>query len=161
TAQFSAYTTHTACAGSITTANIVPTGGVADVEANLLRTVPGAGVLSPTDISNNLTGAAGLDVIWGVAVTQNPYYPPQAAEPLAHGTKLPTCNPANNDAAACTPTLSKSQVAPLYQSTNLISWTQILGLNNTVDNNVYVCRRDVGSGTEASFEAYFLGARCG
>jgi len=160
TAQFSAYATHTACAGSITTANIVPTGGVADVEANLLRTVPGAGTLSPTDISTLLTGAAGLDVVWGVAVTKNLYYALQTAEHLSDGTKIATCNTTSNDAAACTPTLSKSQVAALYQSTGLISWTQILGLNNATDNNVYVCRRDVGSGTEASFEAYFLGARC-
>jgi hypothetical protein len=160
TAKFSAYTTHTACAGSITTANIVPTGGVADVEANLLRTVPGAGQLAASDISGLLTGQAGLDVVWGVAVTKNLYYALQTAEHLADGTKIAACATANNDAPGCAPSLSKGQVASLYAGNQLISWSQILGLNNTVDNNTYICRRDVGSGTEASFEAYFLGARC-
>ncbi|HEY6922046.1 MAG TPA: hypothetical protein VI653_01160, partial [Steroidobacteraceae bacterium] len=46
TSSFSAYTLHAACGGAITSNNVVPTGGVADVEANLLRTIPGAGTLS-------------------------------------------------------------------------------------------------------------------
>ena len=146
--------------GSITTANIVPTGGVADVEANLLRTVPGAGTLAANDISNLISGQAGLDVVWGVAVTKNLYYALQTAEHLADGTKIAACATANNDAPACAPSLSKAQVASLYEGTQLVSWSSITGLNNTVDNNTYICRRDVGSGTEASFEAYFLGARC-
>jgi hypothetical protein len=160
TAKFSQYNNHTACAGAITTANIVPTGGVADVEANLLRTVPGGGALAPNDISTLISGQAGLDVVWGVAVTKNLYYALQAAEHLADGTKIAACAAANNDAPACAPSLSKSQVASLYEGTTLVAWNSIAGLNNGVDNNTYICRRDVGSGTEASFEAYFLGARC-
>lgn len=144
--------------------NVVPTGGVADVEANLLRTVPGGGTLSSTDIATFLSGAPGLDVIWGVAVTKKLFYALQAAEHLTDGT-VAGCTTANNDNPACAPSLSKEQVASLYlganeNNGNLLQWNQITGLNNTTDNNVYVCRRDVGSGTEASFEAYFLGARC-
>ena len=45
TPQFGAYTLHAACNGSITANNVIPTGGVADVEANLLRTIPGGGTL--------------------------------------------------------------------------------------------------------------------
>ncbi|HEY6925833.1 MAG TPA: hypothetical protein VI653_20300, partial [Steroidobacteraceae bacterium] len=97
----------------------------------------------------------------GVAVTKNLYYALQAAEGLANGSKIAACNTANNDSPACAPSLTKSQVASLYQANGLLSWNQIIGISNATDNNVYVCRRDVGSGTEASFEAYFLGARCG
>ena len=160
TASFSSYTLHAACGGSIVTTNTVPTGGVADVEANLLRTIPGAGTLSTADISADLSGAPGLDVIWGVSVTKNLYYALQVAEHLTDGTKT-GCSTANNDSPACAPTLTKAQVASLYQASGLLSWDQIIGISNATDNNVYVCRRDVGSGAEASFEAYFLGARCG
>jgi hypothetical protein len=145
--------------------NVVPTGGVADVEANLLRTVPGGGTLSTNDINTYLAGAPGLDVVWGVAVTKNLFYALQVAEHLTDGT-VAGCTTANNDSPACAPSLSKEQVASLLlgannsNGANLLTWNQIAGLNNATDNNVYVCRRDVGSGTEASFEAYFLGARC-
>lgn len=146
--------------------NVVPTGGVADVEANLLRTVPGGGTLSTSDISNLLSASPGLDVVWGVAVTKNLFYALQAAEGLgAGGTAVAGCSTSNNDSPACAPSLSKQQVAGLLlgannNNGNLLSWNQIVGINNAVDDNVYICRRDVGSGTEASFEAYFLGARC-
>ncbi len=148
--------------------NVVPTGGVADVEANLLRTVPGGGTLSGSDINTYLSGAPGLDVIWGVAVTKNLFYALQQAEGLGQGgTAVAACSTSNNDSPACVPSLSKEQIASLLlgannNNGNLLTWNQIIGLNNTAggDNNVYVCRRDVGSGTEASFEAYFLGARC-
>src|SRR5215469_11015098 len=144
--------------------NVVPTGGVADVEANLLRTVPGGGTLSNSDIGNLLAAAPGLDVVWGVAVTKNPFYALQAAEGLGAGGAAP-CSTSNNDSPACAPSLSKQQIAGLLlgandNNGNLLSWNQIVGISNATDNNVYICRRDVGSGTEASFEAYFLGARC-
>lgn len=144
--------------------NQVPTGGVADVEAPLLRTVPGGGTLSTSDINTYLAASPGLDVVWGVAVTKNLFYALQAAEHLTDGT-VAGCTTANNDSPACAPSLSKEQVASLLlgannNNGNLLTWNQITGLNNATDNNVYVCRRDVGSGTEASFEAYFLGARC-
>ena len=133
--------------------NVTPTGGVADVEANLLRTVPGGGSLATADISKYLSGSAGLDVVWGVPVTKNLYYALQTAEGLS------SCASTNGaDSPKCAPSLSKEQVAGLYDG-DVTSWTS-LGLNNTADNKVYICRRDVGSGTEASFEYFFLGARC-
>lgn len=148
--------------------NVVPTGGVADVEANLLLTIPGGGQLAPADISADLTGAPGLDVVWGVALTKKLFYALQTAEGLENGSVIAACNstttPTSVDSPQCAPSLSKTQVASLLVGANnnngdLLSWSQI-GLNNTSDNNVYICRRDIGSGTEASFEAYFLGARC-
>ena len=135
--------------------NVIPSGGVADVEANLLRTVPGAGQLSATDISNYLSGAPGLDIVWGLGVTKNLYYALQSAEGLT--STCPTTG-LKTDSPTCAPTFSKAQVASILDG-DITKWSQ-LGLTNTTDNSVHICRRDVGSGTEASFEAYFLGARC-
>jgi len=132
--------------------NVTPTGGIADVEAGLLRTVPGGGALSSTDISTYLVGAPGYDIVWGVPVTKNLYYALQTAEGLA------TSCGGNFDSPTCAPSLSKEQVAAIYNR-QITSWTT-LGLNNSVSNIVNICRRDVGSGTEASFEYFFLGARC-
>lgn len=145
--------------------NVVPTGGVADVEANLLRTIPGAGTLSQADINADLAGSPGLDVVWGVALTKNLFYALQTAEGLSNGSVVAACNGGTTvDLPQCAPSLSKAQIASLLVGANnnngdLLTWDQI-GLTNSSDNNVYICRRDVGSGTEASFEAYFLGARC-
>ena len=44
-------------------------------------------------------------------------------------------------------------------SGDIISWNQ-LGVTPPADNNVYICRRDFGSGTEASFESEYFGQRC-
>lgn len=136
-----------------------PTGGIADVEANLLKNPNG--VFFPAAALSLLTGAPGLDVVWTPWVTKNLYYALQAAQHLADGTVKAACNTANNDAPACAPSLSKSQVADIMTLAGFYSWNQILNLNNATDNTVYLCRRDDGSGTEASYEVYFLGARCG
>lgn len=143
----------TGCTAGDFSNNVVPTGGVADVEAALLRTVPGAGKVNPSDISTYLSGAPGLDIVWGVGVTKNFYYALQSAEGLTS-----KCSGGDLDSPTCAPSLSKPQVAGIFNG-QITSWSQI-GLTNSADNNVYICRRDVGSGTEASFEAYFLGARC-
>jgi hypothetical protein len=141
------------CTASDFLQNVTPTGGVADVEANLLRTVPGGGTLSTADISTYLVGAPGYDIVWGVPVSKNLYYALQTAEGLA------TQCGGNFDSPTCAPSLSKEQIAGLYDR-QITSWTS-LGLSNSVSNVVNICRRDVGSGTEASFEYFFLGARCG
>jgi hypothetical protein len=167
TADFSTYTLHASCASTftLTQTNVAPIGGVADVEAGLLHN-PTTGAALTTAQQSFIAGAPGLDVVWGVAVTKNLFYALQVAEHLTDGTKISACNTANNDAPACAPTLTHNQVAALY-SQQLFDWSQISGLNNTTanagagDNNVYICRRDDGSGTEASFETQWLGERCG
>lgn len=145
----------TGCTSGDFSDNVVPSGGVADVEANLLRTIPGGGTLSSSDISTYLAGSAGLDIVWGLGVTKNLYYALQSAEGLT--STCPTSG-LGKDSPSCAPTFSKAQVASILDG-DVTSWKQ-LGLNNSSDNTIYICRRDVGSGTEASFEAYFLGARC-
>lgn len=168
TTNFSTYTLHASCASTsftLTQTNVVPNGGVADVEAALLHNPNTGSSLSTAQLAF-LNGAPGLDVVWGVAVTKNLFYALQVAEHLTDGSKISACNTANNDAPACAPTLTHNQVAGLY-SQQLFDWSQIAGLNNTTanagagDNTVYICRRDDGSGTEASFETQWLGERCG
>jgi len=154
-------TTSNDCPTSVFISNVTPTGGVADVEAKLLRSVPGGAVLPAAAIGDDLVAAPGLDVVWGIAVTKNLYRALQQAEGLNTGTCATT-----PDVPQCVPSLSKEQVASIlvysdFGNTNLTFWNQVLDLPaNPVDENIYLCRRDVGSGTEASFEAYFLGARC-
>lgn len=157
TSTLNGYTLHNACPSTaVTPLTAVPTGGLADVEGPLLRG-PNNSTFSSTDINSFLTSIGTLDVIWGVPVTKALYYALQAAEYPG----VAAC--VNSDAVACAPSLSKAQVAALYQG-NIFDWSQ-LGLHNTQpaaspDNNVYICRRDIQSGTQASFEAYFMGARC-
>ena len=146
--------TDTGCTAGDFSNNVVPTGGVADVEANLLRTIPNSGKLSASDISTYLSGNPGVDIVWGLGLSKNAYYALQSAEGLTS-----TCPGGNLDSPACAPSLSRPQVASLL-SGQIVNWEQLGMTNPSGDSNVYVCRRDVGSGTEASFEAYFLGARC-
>lgn len=147
TGDFGSYVNHSGCPTTAVTANAIPTGGFSDVEAAILRT-PSNAPISASDASTYLSGSPTLDQVWAVALNKNAYYALQAAE----GLTSPSDSPAN------APSLSKEEVAGLI-SGNTFSWSQ-LGLS-PADDNVYICRRDNGSGTEASFEAYFLGARCG
>jgi ABC-type phosphate transport system substrate-binding protein len=145
TGDFASYVNHSGCPTGAVTTNAIPTGGFSDVEAAILRT-PTNAPISASDASTYLSGSPTLDQVWAVALTKNAYYALQAAEGLTSG-----------DLPANAPSLSKQEVAGLM-SGNVSGWSE-LGLSPT-DDFVYLCRRDNGSGTEASFEAYFLGARC-
>jgi len=145
--NFGAYTNHSSCPAADVSANVIPSAGFADVEPAILRTTTN-GPVSTNLAGKYLTSGATLDQIWAVALTKNAYYALQAAE----GYTSPSDAPAN------APSLSKEDVAGLI-SGNIFNWSD-LGLN-PVNPSVYICRRDDGSGTEASFEAYFLGERCG
>lgn len=145
-----AYTTHASCPAADVVANGVPTAGFSDVEASILKTANNSSVNTKL-AGSQLKGVGTLDQVWGIALTKNAYYALQAAE----GYASPSDSPAN------APSLSKQDVAGLL-SGNVFLWSD-LGVTNTGnggDENVYICRRDNGSGTEASFEAYFLGQRC-
>jgi hypothetical protein len=146
TTKLGAYTNHSGCPATATT-NANPTAGFADVEAAILRT-PTNGTVNTSAATTYLTSVGTLDQIWTVLLTKNAYYALQAAE----GYTSPSDSPAN------APSLSKEQVASLL-SANIVSWSQ-LGVSSPSDNNVYLCRRDFGSGTEASFESEYFGQRC-
>ncbi len=145
TASLGAYTNHSGCPATATV-NANPTLGFADVEAAILKT-PTNGAVDAGATSKYLSSVGTLDQIWAVLLTKNAYYALQAAE----GYTSPS------DLASNAPSLSKAETAGLMSGTTT-AWSQ-LGVTAT-DDNVYLCRRDIGSGTEASFEAEFLGERC-
>jgi hypothetical protein len=145
TAKLGAYTNHSGCPATATI-NANPTAGFADVEAAILRT-PTNGTVNTAAANTYLSSVGTLDQVWTILLTKNAYYALQAAE----GYASPSDSPAN------APSLSHEQIASLL-SANIISWSQ-LGVTAT-DDNVYLCRRDFGSGTEASFESEYFGQRC-
>ncbi len=144
--DFSTYTDHSGCPAADETANVIPSAGFADVEAAILRTSTGS-TLDANATSTYLTGTGTLDQVWAVALTVNAYQAIQAAEGLTV-----------NDLAVNAPSLTRSEIAGLV-SGDVFQWSD-LGIPAPADDQVYICRRDDGSGTEASFEAYFTGARC-
>lgn len=141
-----AYTAHSSCPSSATTLTAVPSAGFADVEASILKTAGGSNE-STALTTKYLSSFGTLDQVWALAMTKNAYYALQAAE----GYASPSDSPAN------APSLSHEQVAGLV-SGNLFNWND-LGLS-PADTTVYICRRDIGSGTEASHEYEWLGERC-
>jgi len=165
TGDFGTYVTHPTCATNATIAG-TPTGGFADVEASILQTAAGAPI-SGTDASNFLTATPTLDQVWGLPVTKALYYALQTAEGLTstcpanftvYGSVVTGTSFLGKDSPSCAPSLSKQQVASLL--TQQIATGTQLGIPNSTDDTIYICRRDFGSGTEASFEAYFVGERC-
>jgi hypothetical protein len=163
TGDFGAYVTHPSCATTAVIAG-TPTGGFSDVEAAILQTAAGAAV-SAVDAGTYLTATPTLDQVWAIAVTKNLYYALQTAEGLTcpsaytlYGSVVSGSPFLGKDSPSCAPSLSKQQVASLL--TQQIATGTQLGITNSTDDTIYLCRRDVGSGTEASFEAYFVGERC-
>ncbi len=146
TAKLGTYTNHSGCPATATV-NANPTAGFADVEAAILKTPTNGGVDAKAT-STYLTPVGTLDQIWTILLTKNAYYALQAAE----GYTSPS------DLASNAPSLSREEIAGLL-SGNTVSWSQ-LGVSSPADDNVYLCRRDFGSGTEASFESEYLNERC-
>ena len=168
TAVLKAYENHVTCAD--TTVARVPNGGISDTEPHL-----SSPALSLTEIGR-LTSTRGLGIVFGVPVTVNLYRALQRAQGLTP-----------DDTQANVPSLTRSQIRGIY-SGKILDWSQITGPNgaalwtfagtaiptndddgnnnNTVDaadpddTSVFVCRRVDSSGTEASFESYWLHQRC-
>ncbi len=167
TGDFGSFVTHPSCPATAVKANVVPTGGFSDVEAAILKTAAGAQV-SAADATTYLTASPTLDQVWALALTKTFYYDLQAAEGLTascpaqytlYGSAVSGSSFSGLDSPSCAPTLTKAQVASLMNQS--IQATFQMGLNAAAtDPQIYMCRRDDGSGTEASFEAYFLGERC-
>jgi hypothetical protein len=142
-----AYSNHESCVTTAVTIGPVPNLGFADVEALILQDPTGAAVNTAL-VTKFLTTTGTVDQVWALALTKNVYYSLQAAE----GYTSPSDLPAN------APSLSHAEVSSLV-SANLFNWSDI-GVSIPADNNVYMCRRDPASGTEASFEYLFLNERC-
>ena len=138
-----AYTFHGSCAHITNVPAIEITGGVADLEGTFF----GA---TQAQIAANLTGVNGLDPVWAIPVNSTMYNLLQKAQGLTPG--VPT--------AANQPTLSKSQVAAMFDQSltdiGQISGTEALGTHP----QIAICRREAGSGTEVSAEIFWLNSDC-
>jgi ABC-type phosphate transport system substrate-binding protein len=165
TGDFGQYVTHPSCASTAVVAG-TPIGGFADVEAAILLTAGGQAI-SAALTSSDLTAFPTLDQVWGVPVTKKFYYDLQAAEGLTatcpatytqYGVAVTGTSFLGKDSPSCAPSLSRQQLASIYSQQ--IQADVQLGLSNSTDSQIYICRRDFGSGTEASFEAYFVSERC-
>lgn len=180
TATLNAYTEHTGCPD--TTVSTIPNGGVSDVEPALSFPAPSAAGIA------TLNTVAGLDIIFGVPVSENLYRALQVAQGYISDdvTKTPTAKCVGGiDAPGCVPSLSKSQVRGLYTQA-LSDWSQFFVGNgtgtaengtpltafagvtpptnvaqgNVADSKVFICRRVATSGSQATAESQFLKQRC-
>lgn len=140
------YTFHGNCSFPTNIPAVNITGGVSDVEATLL----GA---SAADTNTYLQGSTGYAVVYAIAVNMSFYHMLQTGEGLM------------GNGAAGVPSLTHAQLAAIY-SQNLADPGQILGItgNPIVTPRTWVigiCRREFGSGEEASAELFWLGEGCG
>jgi hypothetical protein len=151
TATRIAHNLYVNCATAVDT---VPKFGIADVEPLLL----GA---SSAD-RGRLNIRAGVAIGFSPVVTRGFYTALKAAQGLAA-----TC-PSDTQAAAlegCLPNLTSAQIRGIFKGT-------LIGVNRLYDGavpltapagggNIFVCRRGNSSGTQVSFQTYFLGQGCG
>jgi hypothetical protein len=140
-----AYTFHGSCTFPTVVPSVAITGGISDVEAPLVGT-------SASDVTKYLTGVPGLAVVWAVPVNL-PFY-----RALQTGQGLAT-----TDAPGTVPSLTHAQIAAIY-SQQLADPSQIVGVSGPITaagTIIGVCRREFGSGTEASAELNWLGEGCG
>jgi hypothetical protein len=163
TATLNGYTNWTNCNNLLTPADTAGsagaagrydiTAGISDVEPRLAFPAPSAANIAKLDVK------PGLGVVFGVPVTKNLYRALQVAQ-----GKTADDSPAN------IPTLTRSQIRGLYTG-NVIDWASITsptgtalpsvaGVTPPAQTDVFVCRRVGESGTQASFETYWLHQRC-
>jgi ABC-type phosphate transport system substrate-binding protein len=139
----------------------IPSGGISDTEPNLSFPVLSAGQIA------TLTSTPGLGIMFGVPVTLKLYRALQAAQGLTQ-----------DDTQANVPSLTSTQIRGLYTQ-RISQWSQLRSAANAPitgtagsppfpvnaftganDDKVYICRRVNSSGTQASFESYWLQQRC-
>ena len=182
TTNLNAYTNYTGCPDNTILA--VPNGGISDVEPRLSFPAPSAAGIA------SLTSTVGLDIIFGVPVTENLYRALQVAQGYIDNdtARNPTAKCVGGiDAPGCAPSLTRSQVRGLYTGATG-DWSQLFVGNGTAtaedgtsltavpgvtapintavaggpvaDSRVFICRRVATSGTQAGTETYFLKQRC-
>jgi ABC-type phosphate transport system substrate-binding protein len=132
----------------------IPDLGLSDEEPALLVAAGAA----TGDVSK--LNAYGLNVVtFGTPVTLGLWNALQAAQ-VASG-KLPSSCTSSNTSEACTPSLTKAQIASIF-SGNAVDWSEF-GLTNTSgtgDNTIYVARRVGTSGTQTGSRVFFLNDPC-
>ena len=135
-----AYTLNYGCSNRITQ---VPDAGFADVESNLF--------FGGAANSALLKAEPLFQIIFAPAVSLNTYRALQTAQGLTQ-----------DDAPANIPQLTRGQVTAMLNET-VLTWDSLSlpgGGAFLPGEDVYVCRRGNDSGTQASFDAFFLNNRC-
>jgi len=176
TTSLNAYTDHPSCPVKLTPLTgpnaVVPNAGIADVEPTLLAPPP-----SSADVTKYLTVKSGVQIVFGVPATTHLYRALQQAQGIiaaADGSApgIAACN-GNPDLPSCVPSITRGQARALYAQT-LGDWSKLTDKNGVAlpsspmisaanlpdQTGVYICRRVDSSGTEASFESFFLHQRC-
>lgn len=161
------YTQHANCTLDATTYTPVDTvgsstydvhGGISDTEPSLSYPKPSSQGIA------KLVSQPGLDIVFGVPVTKALYRALQKAQ-FGNGS---SCD--GSDATTCVPSLTRAQIRGLYTQ-SIVDWNEIKDPNGTAllsvpgvvaptDELVRICRRVSSSGTQASFESYWLNQRC-
>ena len=167
-ATLQAYTDHPNCQTFLTPVDTAASatydvnGGISDVEPALSFPAPTADQLAL------LNTKPGLGIQFGVPVTEALYRALQVGQGITAKAECDTL--AEQDTPACVPSLTRAQVRGLY-SGRITTWTRIRDRNGVAlpsapgvtapgSNSVYMCRRVGSSGTQASFETYWLAQRC-
>jgi len=168
TANLQGYVNHAACATTaltpVDTAGSAGVAGTYDVHGGISDNEPAVAFPAPGADAQRLLSNPGLGIVFGVPVTTNLYRALQVAQ-FGDGS---ACD--GSDAPNCVPSLTRSQIRSLYTQTTFdwnsiknsagVGLTQISGVTAPTDEFVRICRRVASSGTQASYETYFLGERC-
>jgi len=141
--------------------SVVPTVGFTDVEPALFAP-GGPNAIGAFNIAN-IDTLPTLTLTFGVPVTLNLRNALQAAQFGAADACV------GSDSLACMPSLTRSQVSSLYAG-KIGSWDSFESPSGTkltavapvppLNNRVHVCRRTVGSGTQAQANALYLNNPC-
>ncbi|MGO9443354.1 MAG: hypothetical protein ACLPXB_01105 [Thiobacillaceae bacterium] len=95
-------------------------------------------------------------VIFGTQVTLTLRNALQTAQ-IASGALPGSCT-VGNESEECMPSLTKGQMSSIFTG-NAVSWTEF-GLNNSSDNNIYIARRVISSGTQTGTRVFYLNDPC-
>jgi len=175
TAEWAAYTNHTACDGAPRLAR--PRAGLSDVNPELVGGVSAALTVRPQN-----------QIVWGLPVSKNLRNALQTVQGLVPSS-VPHDDPLR-DTEASMPSLSRAQVAALFSGA-IRSWDMFYDPKGTpltlssllapgpprdpdasgaspgayrpdpgTGSAVYICRRIASSGTQAAYEVHYLRARC-
>lgn len=177
TANTLAYTDHSNCALVETTADSPGSAGAAgtfDVNGGISDNEPALAFPAPGADAALLTSVPGIQILFGVPVTTALYRALQQVQFVGSPDCLSDTNVSltvdSRDSAACVPSLERQQVTALYSQT-IFDWNEFKAPNGTAltaaagvtapaDEFVRICRRVSTSGTQATFEAYWLNQRC-
>lgn len=151
-------------------ATLVPKVGISDVEPFLLSAVNGVTGGATQAQLNNLSSQVTVGVSFGPVVSRPLFVALQRAQGLdAAGCTLDGA--AANATEACLPSLSTSQLRGIFQG-RITSTLGLLddaantaiqslpGQTAPASNSLFICRREVSSGTQVSYQTFFLGQGC-